>query len=348
MDYKKYLKYKHKYLSLKNKYIQVGSGEGTWKLIINILKQRKFDIIYFSIGSGMGNYYYEGEEHKYNQRLITSNNNQQYPEFLNNYKRKLIILIDPNLEEDLQIIKYYKNRDRYLNKYNIDKNIRLYENNDDVIIAATELFDDKEYNIYITDIILTCFDTKTKVIYQSFLGEILSNKYRNLLNKLYYINRNDILKNVLFNVGYDTGNSSPILPTKLLLDNNNDFIQPKFIPLTLIPNGEFKKQEKKERLDFINSHSFFYRKFIEDKSYNSINIQDYKSIKDYFNEYISYFRIYNIDFDFNKINDHNYGIDKILSLIKAILNDVITSTNSDLTLEEILNTIYDARILMNT
>ena len=65
-----------------------------WNYILNSINTINPDLIYIAIGCSMISY-----DH------IISDNNQQYPNFINNFNKKIIILIDPCLEYPLAIQK---------------------------------------------------------------------------------------------------------------------------------------------------------------------------------------------------------------------------------------------------
>jgi hypothetical protein len=101
-----------------------------WKFIFNTIKTSDFDIIYMAIGCSM-EYYNE----------VTTNNNQQYPIFLDNFNKKVILLIDPLLETPLKIETFLQNKNQTLNQItsNYD-NLRYYYSDNITILGINELF----------------------------------------------------------------------------------------------------------------------------------------------------------------------------------------------------------------
>ena len=312
-----------------------------WTHMNNAIHTQKFDIIYFSIGCSMSNYYYDdeidNEEKKNNNKmLITEKNNQQYPEFLNNYKKKLIVLIDPELEKDLQIIKYYNMIYKSLDIIT-GENLKftVYSNDEDVVITAREYFIFKENIKYLYDIIAHCISSRTKLVVQDFTGNYLSEHYENILN---IFDKNDVFKNILFDVTYNNGGCYVELPNKLLIDDNNDFVQPKYMLLHKINDDKLRNLQKKIRLDYINYPLIYtYMNFEKTKSYE----RDYKTI---FDNYKVYFMIYGIDIDFNKISNYEYGSVHILLLINNVIDDAIKTAKYNISVSDVDSVIINKDI----
>ena len=105
-----------------------------WNFIFDKIKEFQFNLIYMAVGCSMKDY-----------NIITLKNNQQYPSFLNKYKKKVIILIDPLLEYPLKLETFFRNNNNYLVQINTQFNdLRYYENSDNLIFALKN--PDKFYN----------------------------------------------------------------------------------------------------------------------------------------------------------------------------------------------------------
>lgn len=318
-------------------------NQSMWYHITNALNKQQFDIIYFSIGCSMGHYYYEdeinnNEEKKSNDNimLITEKNNQQYPEFLNNYTNKLIVLVDPALEKDLQIIKYYNRIYKYLDRVS-DENSKIivYNNNEDVVIAAHELYMFQEYKKNLYEIIAHCISSKTKLIVQDFTGNDLTQEYEKLFT---IFNKNDIFKHISFDVTYNDGGCYVELPNVLLVDDNNDFIQPKYMLLQNIQNKPLRELHKIKRLDKINYPlAWTYLKSMETNKFNDSDVEHI------FRAYELYFMIYGIKVDNSKIYDYSYASIHIVLLITYVMDDAIKTNELDIPTADIINCLIKDR-----
>lgn len=244
---------------------------------------KNIDIIYIAIGCAQKNI------------IIKENHCQQYIEDLNNYNNIIIILIDPELEDNLAICQIYP--DLINNNINLINN-RHFSNNRLNILAINDKYD---YNIKsIVNIVL--FHNK-KLIVQDYTGFDLSNIYIKLLKKY----GKNILNNILFDITQN--NSGCFIDTKTqVVKRNNNFYQPKYEKL----NEENKYLNLNNYIDIVLYHiSYIIRNIKEDFSYS--------------NKLLLAFIVYDIDFK-SKNKNKEYIAFKLAELLSYIVTDIIDVT----------------------
>ena len=244
---------------------------------------KNIDIIYIAIGCAQKNI------------IIKENHCQQYIEDLNNYNNIIIILIDPELEDNLAICQIYP--DLINNNINLLNN-RHFSNNRLNILAINDKYD---YNIKsIVNIVL--FHNK-KLIVQDYTGFDLSNIYIKLLKKY----GKNILNNILFDITQN--NSGCFIDTKTqVVKRNNNFYQPKYEKL----NEENKYLNLNNYIDIVLYHiSYIIRNIKEDFSYS--------------NKLLLAFIVYDIDFK-SKNKNKEYIAFKLAELLSYIVTDIIDVT----------------------
>lgn len=184
------------------------------------------DLIYFSIGCGLG--YYNN---------IDPNTHQQYPKPIMekyNNKKKLIILMDKTLEKPLKI-------------QDLDANISLIEENDlfriliseDKLIFAINSYyyfevtphDNskdqfhKDYSFLISLLGYT-LENKKKLIVQNFSGNNIQNSYIKFLD---IFHKEELFKHVIFDVSNSDGSCGfNFAQFPVRYDHNNNFVNIKF------------------------------------------------------------------------------------------------------------------------
>lgn len=177
-------------------------------------------IVYIGIGSSM-KYYVTDPSLPSNQtgytRLVTRQNNQQYPMFfdkLGNTKRRIIILFDLYLEDDLKIP------------------LSLYQT---TVFALHENYDYNDIH-FMTRIIEKCLSNNSKLIVQDFTGRDLAPLYDTLLD---IFGKEEMLPNILFDA---------------TAGNGDCFIQFVDEDCSLYPDGSFVN-EKYKRLSQVSNQS---------------------------------------------------------------------------------------------
>jgi hypothetical protein len=318
-----------------------------WNNIFNDITDPTINLVYMSIGCSM-------EDSCYDE--LTEENNQQYPCFLNNFTgNKLIILIDPYLETNLKIEKYFIQKGNPLISINtilddklivrVFKNdkVTVYALNEPINYISNQLFNQEDspdaYKIY--NIINMCLDkiNKCKFILQDFSGNDTSQFYSNLLK---IFDRNDILNHVNMDVTQDYGGCRFKLTHDLVsLDEHGNFIQEKFMELSKIKDSKIFNTILKYRIDmFLYPIGFYYSKLIESPEYELDNVYLHK---------ISLIAIiYDIEYNPNN-KDPKYIIPKLLALIDILLKDIINAKELGNTYyDHILNIIDNRKLLYET
>lgn len=222
-----------------------------WTTVYNYINDERTSMVYISIGSYMGHY-----------QQITSENNQQYPCFLDNFQgRKIVILIDPELESPLKVQEYFIEKENPLQIIDTNNLFRILENDEVTVIAINDTFFfeitpymeneeiDKTYkDIYILkNIIRICLSKQqiTKLIVQDYTGHDTTNFYLDLIDSKEF-NLNDLLNHILFDVTEGNGVCSIQFNSEMIKFNSyGNFIQDKYLPLTDSSDAnEIKKREE--------------------------------------------------------------------------------------------------------
>jgi hypothetical protein len=164
-------------------------------------------IVYIAIGSSM-KFYVTDPLLPSNQtgytRVLTRENNQQYPIFLDKMKQnkgRIIILFDHYLEDDLKIplplYQTYSKIDQSTNQ----TIFRKLEYEETTVFAFHENYN---YNdiYFMTQIVEKCLSNNSKLIVQDFTGRDLAPLYDTLLDMF---GKEEMLPNILFDVTVGTG-----------------------------------------------------------------------------------------------------------------------------------------------
>jgi hypothetical protein len=240
---------------------------------------------------------------------ITTMNDQQDPLFLNKFNgNKVVILIDPLLEDTLKIQEKHN-----LNIISTSENFRYLNGNNYKVFAINQRieYDNEDDFHFICNIISEALAVNTKVILQDFTGNSPANLYSRLIP---IFGKDNLFPNVLFDVTYGDGDC-------LVLFNDNDchmfdnhFIQNKFMPLQMVKsiNSPFYNKLLKQRSDIIlNELSWKYIKLMESPD------SDFK-----FSHTIDYlFSVYNLP--------TNHNIDNIGELLNYMIRDIVVAQDCD-------------------
>lgn len=283
-----------------------------WENIINDIKYCQLDIIYMAIGCGMQNY-----------KEVLPSNNQQNPGFLDKFKRKLYILIDPELETPLKI----QSQISGLETTTLDT-YRILKNDSIIIHAINECFHydlsikynlENNYNetntnyTFILNMVSIVLERKIKFIFQDYTGNDTTNFYCELMS---IYDSNELLKYVNFDVTQqDSGCYINISSDMIRYDKDDNFIQEKFTILSKCKDSDKLKDIVKIRIDILNYELLWsYNKSLETKSFNFVNQNKIKFLCN----------IYNIDTHFLDYNtDLLYALDKIKELMVYIIKDLV-------------------------
>lgn len=209
-----------------------------WQLAFDLLKQEKYVCVMVAVGCSL----------KYHEE-ITSKNNQQYPDFLNQFSgKKLIILIDPFLENPIKLLEQFPIEIKLelaeekliwystLNKSDEEKNkedldvLANYTNCDYSRKDSSDIS-----NIY--DLVMLCLDSQTKLIWQDYTGYDPKHFFFQMIQNFESTN---LLDHVIFDVTQHEGGCFVDLSNILLtLDDRGNFIQERWLQLkysTKYPN----------------------------------------------------------------------------------------------------------------
>ena len=312
--------------------------------IINMIESNT-NIIYFAVGCAMDHY---------NTDDINSYNNQQYPCFLQNIDcKKMIIMIDPCMEDDLKI-------DNLELVFNIDEKYRLYKKQDLTVYVVNNTFNYLEHNFNSEDysillsVISFAIDNKIKLIFQDYTGRDPTYLYCNLFD---IFNKKDLLNYVNFDITQkETSCYVTFDDNMLILDNKGYFVQPKYMFLTDIVKINQQKFIINQQKFIINQQKFITNQRIDILNYEilqSYNKSNNENKLEIINENkIKYlFAIYNLDF--KKIEDKKISLrDKLVllrELIIIMVNDIINSKDCDKSvIEYLINNIKNKSDFVNS
>jgi hypothetical protein len=313
-----------------------------WDEIFNEINLH--DLIFMSIGCSM-------DCEDYNE--ITEENNQQYPCFLNNFNgSKLIILIDPMLEQKLKIEKYFIQIGKPLVCINTTfEGVRIFKNKTVTIYALNEainyiyyLWINKEKapdTLKIYNIVNLCLNNlkNTKFILQDFSGGITTTFYSELLKEF---DRDDVLNHINLDVTQNDGGCRFKITRDLVkLNEHGNFIQEKFIELSKIKNSVLFNTIINFRINtLVYPIAFYYSMLLEDSNYE-LDIHNIYIIK-------LIASIYNVEYD-EKIKVSSYNISKFFKLFEIILKDIIVARELEESLYDyIISIINDRKLLYET
>lgn len=218
------------------------------------------EVTYFSVGSSLKYYDYS---------IINPLNNQQYPIFLNKFQgKKLIVLVDPLLENKLAVEQLFEDLNHPLvRNNNIEyikrNNLCVLQNDHITVIVLREYFnyeeEDEEHKLnnceyfhhsYLDTIIELTLNNSKKLIVQDFTGRSIVTHYCDLLHKY---DRQSVLNNILYDVSnnYD-GQCYFEFSMEQALIINNCFLQPLFMQVRDLHNDQnYVYKQKKLRIEMI-------------------------------------------------------------------------------------------------
>jgi len=315
-----------------------------WEPIFTEVSQPNTNMIYFGIGSAMGHY----------NREINDHENQQYPPFLNKFMgKKLVILFDPDLEAHLAVESYMEKHNYAYDKYAVDETITILRSADLVVYAIKEAFEfgvgrwlEGEERLklitkvdwYVSNMINLigiCLNKaiKTKVILQDFTGRDTTDFYVKLFGTF---DKSDVLNNVMFDVTQkDGGCFIEMNESHASLDPVGNFIQEKHMELTRIRQSNLFDIIVRDRISSV----------LYTLSYNYTALKNNKQHQiDQIDKIIYLAHTYNIDFDELNTN-YDYLDLKLKQLIRGIIIDVIRAKDIDSSAVDDLMSVIDNRPL---
>jgi hypothetical protein len=290
-------------------------------IIIDKISEINPSCIYIAVGSA----------HENGQ---TDDKNQQYPPFIDNMrasKEIISIQFDPRMEtpmtmqglfdrlgnpltlihqvtnnDETPYFRIYKNNvgyffiinDRYFNEIN------EYMSDDDILQVDYQC-------AFLTTIIEYVSSNSIKLIMQYYTGHDTTYQYIELLDIYGY----SILKHICFDITHDKGGCYIDLPAKLDMDENDNFIQYKFMQLTDIKNYSLEKYKNllTERINLLGYPI----------ALDFINIQESLEYKLLGENAMSFLKhIYHINSDQSLLSMYE-------ELIFLMLSDIIMSLNED-------------------
>jgi hypothetical protein len=253
-----------------------------------------FDIVYVGVGCALNPININENINKNN--IDNSPFTQQSLKCLSEYKTKLYILIDPELNNiclGSNGPQVFFDRERH--------NMKVYRSKDCslTVLAIKESIDyDKDFDIlkFICEFVL---NYKKKMIMQDFSGRDLTYYYIKLM-KLF--GKKEMLQNVIFDITqmYE-GNCFPDVETNVITDTDGNFIQSKY--------DEININTVKDYWPMIRNLAYMMRN-PKERHYNSIKICVTFVIYDMIN--------FNFEFDIQEITDIFYIIVNEILRIKGI------------------------------
>lgn len=232
---------------------------------------------------------------------------QQNPKCLGKYKKKLCILIDPELDT---INLGSSGPELILVESN--EHIRVFESQDKnlrILAISNFIHYDKDFDV-INSICQYVLENKIKMIMQDFTGRDLTYYYIKLIKQF---GKKEMLQNIIFDITqmYE-GNCYPDVETNVEIDTDGNFIQSKYNTINI--------NTIKDYWPMIRNLSYMIR---NPKERHSGNIKICIA-----------FVIYDIiDFDFN----FEFSIQEIIKLFHIIVNEILTIKNIRERKEELVN-----------
>ena len=300
----------------------MSSNDTNYSYIINEITIFKPDIIYLAVGCAMGNY-----------SIINPNNNQQYPLFLEPFtnKKKLIILIDPQLETPLKL-------ESQINLIETDSvnYFRVLQTDNLIVFAIKKLFYFYHYDkntldkIFLNKIISYSIENKIKTFVQDYTGIYIKHAYLEYLE-----DNSDIKKYVIFDVTQDySGCFVDFSKVVIYYDSEDNFIQPYFLTLVEIKKLSFDtfKIHLNKRIDWVNFRIFrqirMINKEIKEDIKDTIDVENIlKNLKNIYDNITLEITINNLE---NTINIVVSDIIIALELDETLLTNIKTNMINEL------------------
>jgi hypothetical protein len=274
-------------------------------------------LVYIGIGSSMKRYNLIGS--------ITEQNNQQYPIFLNKFNNhKVIILIDPDLEDDLKIPEL-----KEIEVINEISKLRILQNKTCTIFAFYEYYNYDDLS-FIHNIISIVLNANIKLIVQDYTGRDIISIYDNLIP---IFGKEVLLPNVLFDVTALNGECFVNFSSEDCSMIDGTFVNEKFKKLINLSHNTISKRIFKERIKVvINEISWIYINKIKNPEF------EYNFPKKVY--YL--FHTYDIQYSESNI------IESFSQLINALVRDIVQFQNCTPDIAEyIISNIHERSIFLN-
>lgn len=232
------INYKIDLLFLKVKNIKMYSSQGSIQRICDSIHPNS--IVLVVIGGSMKYYVTENDTNIENinngyKRLVTRQNNQQYPMFLEKFglMNRVIIIFDSELELDLKIPLPLHEIERATNPSNNILFRQLECDIDDQVTTVFAFHENYDYDntYFMTRLIEICLLQHSKLIVQDFTGRDIISMYHEFLP---IFGKEVMLSNILFDVTASTG------------DCLVEFVDE---DCSLYPNGTFVNERCKRLVD---------------------------------------------------------------------------------------------------
>lgn len=322
----------------------------TWEPIFNKITDPTTKTVFLAIGCSMK--YYE---------FLNESNNQQYPRFLDVLPdNKVIILIDPELEDRLKIQDYFDTVGRPLvvvPTVELDNSIipklRILQNENTTVFAINDKlgFEVTPYMTHdehvktdcdvslILNLISMCLGKveKTKLIIQNYTGYDATKFYMDLLNSF---DKKDIFDNILIDVTQRDGSCIVDNTTiNIRLSHDGSIIQEKYLPLVEIVDTCHYDTFLRSRInDVIYPMAFCYVGLFNSSDFEIFGQDRIKLLS----------IIYKYDYDPTN-TDVDYILATIKELIRIVLLDIIMSRECDRSLvDHLMEIITDRLRFINT
>lgn len=267
-------------------------------------------IVYLAIGCCMKHYSVD-DDIKTNEFQITESNNQQYPMFMRKFPgRKVIILIDPELENPIKLTEI-------IPMSVAQKNIMtIYENSEMIIFAINKMVDYDENFEFIASLINITRENNTKMILQDYTGKNTTECYYKCWNQF----GDSLLNDVIFDV---TGGNEDCFvnfnDTMVQFDGSNHFIQPKYLKVSMTHDMKTICR----RIDILlNVLSWKYNNMIESMELSEA-MPDFSFLKNH----MYLFKVYSIN---------SLSVQSIGTLIEMMIYDIVMAKECDVSVAKFL------------
>jgi hypothetical protein len=326
-------------------------SQQNWSDIFDAVAQGSTAVVYIGIGPAMGSY-----------NELKSTNNQQFPCFLNKLPgNKVVILIDPALESPLKTEQLFHEIGDSLVLVNSETKgdiiyFRELQNESVTIFGINDMFnfyhnhynhdeESEEYNRKVdnaiwnvVNLIEICLGKprRTKVILQNYTGAQTVRFYNSLLSMF---DKDEMLKHVIFDVtGQDPGCFWEITNEFPILDQDGNFVQSNYMALQMMKHTPCFKPNLVRRIDYlVYPVTSNYVILSKDPSFELAGMD----------RIMDMCIIYSVEFnEYNKYRQ--YLLSKLMELIQIMLDDILNITGSDLSIDFLLELMFNRNEFINT
>ena len=276
-------------------------------------------------------------------RIITPENNQQYPLPLHKFQgEKVFIFIDPDMED----IPYLVSMMGLVPTNGLQQHVMQYHGNNMRLFVIKDYI---EYNNpvsnnhqlhlqFIFNLVNQCISTGTKMILQDYTGYNTDILYSKVLSQFIGIPKEVMLSQIFFDITQGEGDCMPNFSFDMCnLDAMGHFIQEKYFYLTnhMVQHSPQYIKILKRRLNLlINEISWKYIKLSESPDYEF----RFSKVMNYL------FHIYNNNNNtFDEDNtDLAYILPRVKNLINNMIQDIVLAQGCDNTIaEHMISILHD-------